>query len=149
MKLSERFDRRYQQTPLAAPVIPAAPAANGPVAAPPVVPAPSIAPPIAPAPIPVPAALVTESSSKLTTSLAAAKAEIHAQLLAHHTAQIDINNPAGIRRLLLQLTEEHFRTKPPVTLVTAADRERLVEVLFDEVVGLGPLEALLRDPDVT
>ncbi|HEY8855442.1 MAG TPA: hypothetical protein VIN12_09300, partial [Candidatus Dormibacteraeota bacterium] len=67
-----------------------------------------------PAPVQaVPPALVTESSTKLTTSLAAAKAEIHAQLLAHHTAQIDINNPAGIRRLLLQLTEEHFRAKPP------------------------------------
>ena len=97
----------------------------------------------------MPAALVTESSTKLTPTLAAAKAEIHAQLLAHHTAQIDINNPAGIRRLLLQLTEEHFRTKPPASLVTAVDRERLVEVLFDEVVGLGPLEALLRDPDVS
>jgi len=33
--------------------------------------------------------------------------------------------------------------------VTTADRERLVEALFDEVVGLGPLETLLRDPDIT
>jgi pilus assembly protein CpaF len=151
MKLSERFDRRYQQAPAAPAVAPAAPSANGPVAAvqappPPVV---AIIPPVAMPTPEVPLALVTESSSKLTPSLAAAKAEIHAQLLAHHTAQIDINNPAGIRRLLLQLTEEHFRAKPPVTLVTAADRERLVEVLFDEVVGLGPLEALLRDPDVS
>jgi pilus assembly protein CpaF len=147
MKLSERFDRRYQQTPLAAPVIPAAPSANGPPAE---APAP---PPATPKPaVPVESAavvLVTDSSAKLTPTLAAAKAEIHAQLLAHHTAQIDINNPAGIRRLLLQLTEEQFRTKPPVTLVTASDRERLVEVLFDEVVGLGPLEALLRDPEVS
>jgi len=150
MKLSERFDRRYQQAPLAAPVIAAPPSSNGPVSAPPAAPAQPAAVANAPAPIPaVPLALVTESSSKLTTSLAAAKAEIHAQLLAHHTAQIDINNPAGIRRLLLQLTEEHFRAKPPTSLVTAADRERLVEVLFDEVVGLGPLEALLRDPDVS
>jgi len=126
MKLSERFDRRYQQTALAVPVIPAAPSANGPAPAPPPQP---VAVPALQAPIQaVPAALVTESSSKLTTSLAAAKAEIHAQLLAHHTAQIDINNPAGIRRLLLQLTEEHFRAKPPTSLVTATDRERLVEV---------------------
>ena len=148
MKLSERFDRRYQQTPLAMPVVPgAAPSANGPppVAAPA---APAARPPqvvMVPA-TPVPAALVTESSAKLTPSLAAAKAEIHAQLLAHHTAQIDINNPAGIRRLLLQLTEEHFRTKPPATLVTATDKERLVEVLFDEVVGLG--QAGLLDGDL-
>ena len=150
MKLSERFDRRYQQAPLPAPVAPPAPSSNGPVTAAPAAPAQPAPTPKAPAPIlAVPPALVTESSSKLTTSLAAAKNEIHAQLLAHHTAQIDINNPAGIRRLLLQLTEEHFRAKPPTTLVTAVDRERLVEVLFDEVVGLGPLEALLRDPDVS
>jgi pilus assembly protein CpaF len=150
MKLSERFDRRYQQTPLAAPVIPAPPAPNGPMTAAPPAPAQPVAVVTAPPPLqPLPAGLVTESSSKLTPSLAAAKAEIHGQLLAHHTAQIDINNPAGIRRLLLQLTEEHFRARPPTTLVTASDRERLVETLFDEVVGLGPLEALLRDPDIS
>ncbi|HEY1162855.1 MAG TPA: CpaF family protein [Candidatus Dormibacteraeota bacterium] len=150
MKLSERFDRRYQQTPLATPVMPAAPAANGPAPAAPAVPTEVAVTPKPPVAVHgPPASLVTESSAKLTPSLATAKAEIHAQLLAHHTAQIDINNPAGIRRLLLQLTEEHFRTKPPVTLVTASDRERLVEVLYDEVVGLGPLEALLRDPDVS
>ena len=89
-----------------------------------------------------------EPATQLSPTLAAAKNEIHAQMLAHHTAQIDINNRAGIRRLLQQLTEEHFRSKPNVG-VTAADRERLVEALFDEVVGLGPLETLLRDPDIT
>ena len=49
----------------------------------------------------------------------------------------------------MQLTEDHFRAKPPAALVTAADRERLVEILFDEVIGLGPLEAPLRDPEIT
>jgi pilus assembly protein CpaF len=149
MKLSERFDRRYQQAPAPATVAPVSQSSNGPVTAAPAAPAPPVAVAIAPPVQAVPPALVTESSTKLTPSLASAKAEIHAQLLAHHTAQIDINNPAGIRRLLLQLTEEHFRAKPPITLVTAADRERLVEVLYDEVVGLGPLEALLRDPDIS
>ena len=33
MKLSERFDRRYQQTLLATPVMPVAPSPNGPPAA--------------------------------------------------------------------------------------------------------------------
>src|SRR5437879_2163784 len=49
----------------------------------------------------------------------------------------------------MQLTDEHFRLKPPAALVTAADREGLVEILFDEVIGLGPLEAPRRDPDIT
>jgi pilus assembly protein CpaF len=98
--------------------------------------------------IAVPQPPPAEPTTQLSPTLAAAKNEIHAQMLAHHTAQIDINNRAGIRRLLQQLTEEHFRGKPNLG-VSSADRERLVEALFDEVVGLGPLETLLRDPEIT
>jgi pilus assembly protein CpaF len=145
VKLSERFDRRYQQTPVTTP--------------PP--PRPNQPPPAAPVeptlPLPANPALATtqvlavpapdtSSATPLPPSLAAAKNDIHAQLLAHHT-HIDINNRAGIRRLLTQLTDEHIRTKG--LAVPAADRERLVEALFDEVVGLGPLETLLRDPDIS
>ncbi len=145
MKLSERFDRRYQQAPVTTPAPPAA--SGAPAASPPDAPAPSSATLAATQVIAVPQA-VPEPAAQLTPALAAAKNEIHAQMLAHHTAQIDINNRAGIRRLLQQLTEEHFRTKPGLG-VTAADKERLVEALFDEVVGLGPLETLLRDPEIT
>jgi pilus assembly protein CpaF len=148
VKLSERFDRRYQQTPVAVPVPPAGPA-------PPVAPPPSggtTSPPPPPLAatqvIAVPPAPPPEPAGQLSPTLAAAKNEIHAMMLAHHTAQIDINNRAGIRRLLLQLAEEHFRGKPNLG-VNAADKERLVEALFDEVVGLGPLETLLRDPEIT
>ncbi len=145
MKLSERFDRRYTQGNLqtvppgtreAAVSAPAPPVAAAPAAQP--LPDNVIAIPASPA----------EPALQLTPTLAQAKNEIHAQLLAGHTAQIDINNRAGIRRLLQQLTEEHFRIRPNLA-VTSADRDRLVEALFDEVVGLGPLETLLRDPDIT
>jgi pilus assembly protein CpaF len=85
----------------------------------------------------------------LSPGLNTAKGEIHALLLSRHAAAIDINNRAGIRRLLTQMTDDHFRAKPPAFLVTPADRERLVEILFDEVIGLGPLESLLRDPEVS
>jgi pilus assembly protein CpaF len=145
MKLSERFDRRYQQAPVTATVAP-------PPTATPAIPS-AAAPTLPPEPAVVTQEAFTPEVSDqvlaLSPALAAAKAEIHAQLLSHHTAQIDINNRAGIRRLLLQLTEEHFRAKPPAAVVTAADKDRLVEILFDEVIGLGPLEALLRDPDVS
>ena len=87
-----------------------------------------------------------EASAPLTPTLAAAKARSTLNCLSRHAAAIDINNRAGIRRLLMQLTEDHFRAKPPGALITAIDKERLVEILFDEVIGLGPLEALLRDP---
>ncbi len=143
MKLSERFDRRYSQTNLpVVPVKPGVPAEAPDAVLEPVVPergADNVIPIQAAPPAPAP---------HLTPTLAQAKNEIHVQLLAGHTAQIDINNRAGIRRLLQQLTEEHYRVKPDLA-VTTADRERLVEALFDEVVGLGPLETLLRDPDIT
>ncbi len=148
MKLSERFDRRYQQSPMTATVPPVPASAPVPAAPPPPAPVtPASAAPTEELPT-VPAELAGQAAT-LSPPLAAAKAEIHAQLLARHTAQIDINNRAGIRRLLLQLTEEHFRSKPPAVVVTSADRERLVEILFDEVIGLGPLETLLRDPEVS
>jgi pilus assembly protein CpaF len=159
MKLSERFDRRYQQTPATAPQTPVT--ANEAAVATPTPPAgtPSVAPPERrgasrdPVTADIPALdgarRAVDSPAVLSPALAAAKAEIHADLLRRHAAAIDITNRAGIRRLLLQLTEDHFRAKPPAALVTAADRERLVDILFDEVIGLGPLEAPLRDPEIT
>ena len=145
MKLSERFDRRYQQAPAAV----QAPAARPVDGESPASPAPEDTQPVAPVDrravprepltshtLTVDGALPSlDGLASLTPSLAAAKAEIHADLLRRHAAAIDITNRAGIRRLLLQLTEEHFRNKPPAALVTAADRERLVDILFDEVIG--------------
>ncbi len=149
MKLSERFDRRYQQAPTAPSASPGS-AADGAVTVAPaerrIVPREGVAPPPEPA---TEQFRTIEPSALLTPTLAAAKGEIHAQLLSRHAAAIDINNRAGIRRLLLQLTEDHFRAKPPAALVTAIDKDRLVEILFDEVIGLGPLESLLRDPEIS
>ena len=144
MKLSERFDRRYQQAPVA---VAPPPAAGEPVTDElPVVRGDGAARIV---PLPAEPLHTNEASALLSPSLAIAKGEIHSLLLSRHAAAIDINNRAGIRRLLMQLTEDHYRAKPPATLVTAADKERLVEILFDEVIGLGPLESLLRDPEVS
>jgi pilus assembly protein CpaF len=160
MKLSERFDRRYQQTPGTGAQPAAAPAAEPTVATPDAADGtPTVAPPerrgVPRDPVTAEIASIdggrrsVDAPANLSPALAAAKAEIHGDLLRRHAAAIDITNRAGIRRLLLQLTEEHFRNKPPAALVTAADRERLVDILFDEVIGLGPLEAPLRDPEIT
>jgi pilus assembly protein CpaF len=150
MKLSERFDRRYQQAPTAPQTVPPTPVDGTPAVAPVerrAVPREDATPAAGQAV--VEASPRTSESAPLNPALAAAKAEIHAELLRRHAAAIDINNRAGIRRLLTQLTEDHFRNKPPLGLITAADKERLVDNLFDEVIGLGPLEALLRDTDVS
>ena len=155
MKLSERFDRRYQQAP-AVPATPPTPAVDG---SPSLDGNASIAPverravpresTTAPMPVVETPLHTIDTAGVLSPALAGAKAEIHGELLRRHAAAIDINNRAGIRRLLMQLTEEHFRNKPPAALITAEDRERLVEILFDEVIGLGPLEVPLRDPEIT
>ena len=154
MKLSERFDRRYQQTPATGPQTPVTGPEN-------VVPGPltsadgvaTIAPVerrVVSRDLPaVPADSDDPRTADLPTVLSPALAEVHADMLRRHAAAIDISNRASIRRILMQLTEEHFRNKLPAALVTAADRERLVEILFDDVIGLGPLEAPLRDPDIT
>jgi len=154
LKLSERFDRRYQQAPVVTTPAPtvaepdAPPDGNATIA--PVerraVQRDAVTRPLPPVAVP---ARTLDSPGVLSPSLSAAKAEIHADLLRRHAAAIDISNRAGIRRLLAQLTEEHFRNKPPAAIVTAEDRERVVEILFDEVIGLGPLEAPLRDPEIT
>jgi pilus assembly protein CpaF len=140
MKLSERFDRRYQQAPVAVAPPPETVTTQIPVLK-------DGASPTAPPP--AEPLHTNEASALLSPSLTVAKGEIHSLLLSRHAAAIDINNRAGIRRLLMQLTEDHYRSKPPATLVTPADKERLVEILFDEVIGLGPLESLLRDPEVS
>jgi pilus assembly protein CpaF len=151
VKLSERFDRRYQQAPPApSPAVTPDRGGDGVATVAPVerrvVPREPAVEVSAQAPV---ERRTAEQPAVLSPSLTAAKGEIHAELLARHAAAIDINNRAGIRRLLMQLTEDHFRNKPPAVLISALDKERLVEILFDEVIGLGPLESLLRDPDIS
>ena len=146
MKLSERFNRRYQVASSEAPgqlatEVPAPPAAE----------ADGLGTATPEVQVDEPTDLVADPHAEvhLSPDMAYAKSEIHSMLLQRHAAEIDINNRAGIRRILNQLTSEYFRLKPPARVVTPSDRERLVEILFDEVVGLGPLEVLLRDPEIT
>jgi pilus assembly protein CpaF len=48
-----------------------------------------------------------------------------------------------LREVVLDMVEEERR------ILTAAAREALVQAVVDEALGLGPLEALLRDPEAT
>ena len=145
MKLSERFDRRYQQTPLATPVMPVAPSPNGPPAA--SAPAPPAAParPAAPAPMPMPMPPVQppSSTSRQWTHPTLATAAEKRSTLMLTPAQIDINSPAPWA-LLLQLTEEHFRAKPLGFHLHPADPERRSRCSSTRS-SASALEALLRD----
>src|SRR5256712_1325228 len=86
-------------------------------------------------------------SAGLTTTLAAAKAAIHAQLVERHADEIDITDRDGVRSRITTLAEEHVKTAGIV--LNRLDYGHLVDALLDEVLGLGPLQALLEDPAVT
>ncbi len=76
------------------------------------------------------------------------KKDLHGELLA----QIDFEHVGKVpreelaARLRTALTEKVESRALPLNRL---ERERLVEEILDEILGLGPLEPLLRDPDIS
>src|SRR5437870_9318976 len=83
----------------------------------------------------------------LSPAFTAAKVEIHDELIEKFADEIDSSNKPGVREKIVELAEEYFRTT--AMTMTKNDKERLVESVLDDVLGLGPLEALLADPNIT
>src|SRR5205807_3218544 len=84
---------------------------------------------------------------QLKPELLETKASIHAQLVELSAGGVDLSNRDAVRARIVELTEAHVRaTRLPLT---RADFDMLVESLLDDVLGLGPLEPLLADPDIT
>jgi pilus assembly protein CpaF len=52
-----------------------------------------------------------------------------------------------VKEKIVELSEEYIRTSGMT--MTRPDRERLIESLMDDILGLGPLEVLLNDKDIT
>src|SRR5216684_26058 len=142
---------KQNQTGVPAPV---APATNGPAtSAPAGAYAAATSIPIArPAPAPVEAgpslsSLAARSAiaagGEMTPAFTAAKVQIHSKLIEKFADQIDSSNKAGVREKIVELADEYFRAT--AMTMTKADKERLVESVLDDVLGLGPLEALLAE----
>jgi pilus assembly protein CpaF len=93
------------------------------------------------------AAAARPTGGELTPAFTAAKVQIHAKLIEKFADEIDSSNKAGVREKIVELAEEYFRTT--AMTMTKNDKERLVESVLDDVLGLGPLEALLADPNIT
>jgi len=87
------------------------------------------------------------SAGEVTPAFTAAKVQIHAKLIEKYADEIDSSNKAGVREKILELAEEYFRST--AMTMTKNDKERLVDSVLDDVLGLGPLEALLADPNIT
>ena len=81
------------------------------------------------------------------------KADIHARIIDEMPEDLQriINQQSAdkreLRRLVEQLCGKAIAENP--FAVPLGDRERLVDELVSEVLGLGPLEALLKDSSVT
>src|SRR5262249_15580571 len=58
--------------------------------------------------------------------------------------EIDITDRAGVRARIATLAEEYVKTSG--IALNRLDYGHLVDALLDEVLGLGPLQALLEDP---
>ena len=89
----------------------------------------------------------SSTAQRSPISFAAAKAEIHAMLVERHALEIDITDRAGVRSRIATIAEEYAR-RQGVTL-NRLDYGHLIDALLDEVLGLGPLQALLEDPAVS
>src|SRR6266480_2171563 len=86
-------------------------------------------------------------AGEVTPAFTAAKVQIHARLIEKFADEIDSSNKPGVREKIFELAEEYFRST--AMTMTKNDKERLVESVLDDVLGLCPLEALLADPNIT
>lgn len=76
------------------------------------------------------------------------KTQIHGKLLASLTPdQLRVLNKDGVREQIGNVVER--LVKDEGMPMTAAERERVIEEVLDEVFGLGPLEPLLKDPTIS
>jgi pilus assembly protein CpaF len=82
----------------------------------------------------------------LRQDLLQAKAKIHMQLVELSAAG-DLGQREQVQARITALTETFVRSSG--LAITQTDFDALVDSLVDDVLGLGPLEALLVDPDIT
>ena len=85
--------------------------------------------------------------SPAAAALAQARTEIHETLVRRHADEIDISDREGVRSLIASLADEYIRTH--ALGLSRLDYEKLVESLFDEVLGLGPLQPLIDDQTIS
>ena len=90
---------------------------------------------------------VRERRGQLRPDLLGDKAKIHARLVERYASALDVGNEKEVRAKVLELTEAHVLANG--LSVSRRDLDILVDSVLDDVLGLGPLEALLEDPDIS
>ena len=86
-------------------------------------------------------------SDPMSPAFTAAKVSVHAKLLEKYADKLVVTDRVGVREKIQELADEYFRLNQ-VTM-TKSERDRLVESLLDDVLGLGPLQQLVDDPDIS
>ncbi len=101
------------------------------------------------APAPAPADLLTEEKQRgqLRPELQEHKARIHKQLVELSSTASEMGDRDQVRAWIVELTERYVRATG--LMVSRRDLDVLVDSLIDDVLGLGPLEGLLQDADIT
>ena len=96
----------------------------------------------------VPHKPVVSSSSKAGTSYKDLKKRIHTKLLTElDTAKLGENlNDESVKKQIVNLIESLIQEEG--VPLGANDRKQLIEELIDDILGLGPIEPLLRDTTV-
>ncbi len=80
-------------------------------------------------------------------AFAATKAAIHARLVEALAAEVGIVDRETMRSRIASLSEEYMREMG--LALNRLDYGRLMDALLDEMLGLGPLQALIDDPEIT
>ena len=98
-------------------------------------------------PTPPPAAPRLTSSGPVRESFRDVKFRIQSRVIQDLDPKLDLSNQVEVRR---QIEEIFSRAVDEEGLaLTRAERVRMLEQITDEIVGLGPLEPLLRDESIT
>ena len=85
---------------------------------------------------------------QLTPALSKLKAAIHQLLLERHSDKpLDVADREGVNVIIAALTDSFVRANQ--VSLSRLDYDNLIASLLDDVLGLGPLENLLSDPEVT
>ncbi len=102
----------------------------------------------APRPEPPPTRIAPPpGADPLSPAFTAAKVHVHAKLLEKYADKLVVTDRLGVRDKIQELADEYFRSNQ-VTM-TKSERDRLVESLLDDVLGLGPLQQLVDDPEIS
>ncbi|MCK5344311.1 MAG: CpaF family protein, partial [Candidatus Heimdallarchaeota archaeon] len=75
------------------------------------------------------------------------KTRVQNQLLAEIDPSMDISRVSDVRKTIQELYEQILMEES--IILSRPEKHRLFEQIVAEIIGLGPLQPLLEDPDIT